>query len=551
MRKYLETIRHLRARQIAGQLYVRGQRLVQRLRPAATEPAPPPPDLLKPPSETLGLAPRPAFDAAAILRGEFTFLGRGVELGWPPRYHPEAASRLWLYNLHYHDFLWDLPVAEARDAIRGWIRANPIAEAGAGWEPYPCSLRLVNWCLSLQRSPADGADDGFAREMWPSVYQQAQWLSRHIERHLGANHVLENAAALVVVGTTFSGAAAARWRTEGFALLSTELAEQILPDGLHYERSPMYHLRACWLLSTLRPLVADAAAGVIARCLYRMLPALRRVTHPDGAIALLNDSAFGVYLEPRRLFDSVRSEDGSGEPADGPFALPDSGYYGLRRGGDYVICDFGAIGPDHQPGHAHGDIFSFELSVKGLRLVVDTGVRDYEAGETRRYSRSTAAHNTVEIDGADQCEFWGAFRVARRGRPRDVRWQPSAGGFRIGGWHDGYQRLPGAPVHERTVEAGPSYLVVSDRVRAARAVSVASRIHLHPACEIEERSDAAMVVRRSPDVRCRVSFQGQGTLTLEESPYYPEFGLTLQRQVLVYRDRGDDVSMACRIEWEH
>ena len=52
----------------------------------------------------------------------------------------------------------------------------------------------------------------------------------------------------------------------------------------------------------------------------------------------------------------------------------------------------------------------------GVPLLVDTGTSTYAPGPVRDYERSTAAHNTVEVDGANSTEVWGAFRAARRAR---------------------------------------------------------------------------------------------------------------------------------------
>ena len=50
----------------------------------------------------------------------------------------------------------------------------------------------------------------------------------------------------------------------------------------------------------------------------------------------------------------------------------------------------------------------------GERVIVDQGVHEYIPGERRRLSRSAASHNTVCIEGADQADFFGAFRCGRR-----------------------------------------------------------------------------------------------------------------------------------------
>ena len=117
------------------------------------------------------------------------------------------ASRLWLYNLHYFEFLWSLPYELGRELILDWIARHPLARGRAGWEPYPTSLRLVAWCgwlFGRHRTRAE-PDRELRALVWPSIWLQAEWLARHIETHLRGNHLLENAAALAFCGACFGG----------------------------------------------------------------------------------------------------------------------------------------------------------------------------------------------------------------------------------------------------------------------------------------------------------------------------------------------------------
>src|SRR5262249_55816917 len=151
---------------------------------------------------------------------------------------------------------------------------------------------------------------------------------------------------------------------------------QVLPDGGHFERSPMYHCRLVFMLAMLRNIGRTDIDQIVDQPLARAVAAMRRMCHPDGKIALLNDSAFGIYNDPASLSEYVGSPDPA--PA-GAFALRNTGYYGARGdNGSYVICDAGPIGPGYLPGHAHGDMLSFELSFYGHRVIVDSGVYDYE-----------------------------------------------------------------------------------------------------------------------------------------------------------------------------
>jgi uncharacterized heparinase superfamily protein len=333
-------------------------------------------------------------------------------------------------------------------------------------------------------------------------------------------------------------------------ILSSQIQEQILPDGMHFELSPMYQCRLLYVLTVLMGTGVAQVVDLLAEPVRRMAEALGKLCYPDGRIALLSDSAQGVYHEPKELFSyyARRSPDvGLVKLLSGGFTLPASGYYGWRDfNGTYLIADFGSIGPDYIPGHGHADMFSFALSLNGHRVVTDSGVHDYEASATRKYCRSTAAHNTVEIDGQDQCELWGAFRVARRGHPHDVAWQSDENGFTLSGWHDGYQRLPGKPTHFRRMQWNAAKgLTVQDRITARRAVHCISRLHLHPACQVTGAGSRLV----------RVSYPG-GVFTvaadcavgMEETRYFERFYEAQTRPCLCMVGRGCQVEIQYRIK---
>ena len=149
-----------------------------------------------------------------------------------------AKPKLWLYNLHYFDGLAasadDEHRALQRRLVARWIAENPPGH-GNGWEPYPISLRLVNWIKwSLSGEALD-------RAWLASLAVQARWLARHIEWHLLGNHLLANAKALLFAGLFFDGPEAWRWFEQGLSIYEREIPRQILADGGHFELSPMYH----------------------------------------------------------------------------------------------------------------------------------------------------------------------------------------------------------------------------------------------------------------------------------------------------------------------
>jgi uncharacterized heparinase superfamily protein len=267
------------------------------------------------------------------------------------------------------------------------------------------------------------------------------------------------------------------------------------------------------------------------------LPAILRfaaaLRHPDGEIALFNDAALGIAPRPKEVLDYA-ARLGLGAPSAEATAFPESGYYVWRRGGDAVLVDAGPIGPDYLPGHGHGDIFSFELSLGGRRVVVDGGTSTYEAGKERDWVRSTRAHNTVEIAGVDQCEFFAAFRVGRRGRPRDVTAQVSEEGLRVAGWHDGYRRLSGRPIHHREMDfAPPGTLLVWDTVESRRPQPAVSRIRFAPGARVRASGRLEVAIEIGGEELVLRAFGAD--LVIESDHYSPHFGERLSSPVVALR----------------
>ena len=387
---------------------------------------------VRPPEKVI---PRSGITWAASLRpvvgegaaDEFRFLN--LSRSFPRGQVDWACSdmpKLWRYNLHYFDYLRDSGRSRAwlASLVSDWIENNPVGTEDA-WEPYTVSLRIVNWIkwfLSVESAE-------LPREEWlKSLYLQTSWLEKNIEYHLLANHYLKNGKALCFAGCYLSGTDARRWLKKGLKILREEAHEQVLADGGHYERSPMYHcivvedyLDVLNLLLNNPGLGDSETNGEFRARTVDALDFLNDIVGPDGRMPLFNDSALGIASAPEDLFgyahQVIRYERPVWSSKLEVRARPATGYYTIRDGGDMLTIDCGQIGPDYQPGHAHCDTLSYELWLDGRPVVVDTGVHDYEASETRAYARSTRAHNTVVLDNEEQSEFWGVFRVARRARP--------------------------------------------------------------------------------------------------------------------------------------
>ena len=468
---YADAARSMRARQIAH----RARRVVPvRLLAAGTRTRTPP--AWHPLAGGLAIDPAPHSGPQSEPAGDGTFHFVGVSRPFtdtPHFWHTGQDGLLFAFGLHgfaeLSRYTGTQRTAEADEfwcrVLASWLR-HGSEPAHPGWHPYPLSGRIMAWCAALS---AGGWPDPLAGQMLASLTRQAQVLRRSIEHDIGGNHVLRNAAALI-----FAGACLADPKLErrGLALLRRELRSQLLADGGHEERSTAYHRAIRAELDDVAALLGRtdrAAPGWLLDACERMRSWERAVRGPDGRLPLLNDAWEGP------------PEPGAPSAArEAVTVLRESGYVALRHSGDQLVADAGPVAPRHLPPHAHADVLSFVLWADGRPLVVDPGSFTY-TGPLRDTFRGTAAHNTVEVDGTDQCELWGDFRAAFLPRVTRLDISAHADLTIVAARHDGYRRLSDPVVHERWFCWIPGDgLVVVDVLHARRAHRAISRLHLAP-----------------------------------------------------------------------
>ncbi len=544
--RYLHTIYYLKPIQIFGRIWFWIHRPTVRATPAL------------PVRRHAGRWPQsPAKPRSLLSPSRFRFLNEEHELSSAANWNNPAWEKLWLYHLHYFDDLvasW----AEERSAwhealIRRWVAENPPG-SGNGWEPYPLARRIVNWA---KWSWAGNALPSGAAE---SLALQTRWLRRHLEWHLLGNHLLADAKALIFAGLYFEGAEAEKWLATGLSILGREVHEQLLADGGHFERSPMYHaqvlediLDVLYALRTFPDPPSAKRAAVTETCgeaVPRMLDWMRSMTHPDGEIVLFNDAAFGDAATPERLAAYAAElipgrESAAADPLGGNRGavphfshLAATGYIRVDCGDMTAFLDVGPIGPDYLPGHAHADTLSFELSLGTQRVIVDSGVSRYGEGAERLRQRGTAAHNTVQIDEQNSSEVWGGFRVARRAYPQDLRIDASEGVVSCA--HDGYRRMPGKPVHRREWQFRDGGLQIRDMIEGNFREAV-GYLHFHPDIEMMPSSDdcaeGKIVLPEGREISWNIE-NGGGRLS--ETTWHPEFGVSLPNKCLEVRFEGPE-----------
>ena len=417
--------------------------------------------------------------------------------------------------------------------VEDWIDSNPWLH-GVNWVcAMDVAMRAISWIWGFGffagaqacRSPR------FRSAMLRSLYLHGEFVSGNIERaDVNGNHYLTDGVGLVFLGTFFARTAqGSSWLGTGRTIVLDEILNQTTPDGVDFEQSVPYHRLVLEGFLTSYLLLRLNGEAIPADCwqrLERMIEYVAAYTKPDGQAPLHGDADDGRmqqlgtqeindhrYLvgagavifdraDFKRAAEHFRDDafwlcggpagaakfDALSSDAEAPSsaAFRDGGIYVMRDRRTHVFIDCAPVGLAGMGGHGHNDILGFELFLDGANLVTDCGAYVYTASaEWRDRFRSTAFHNTVQVDGEELNRFLDGdmWRLRYDAVPARVSWSETADEVRLAGGHEGYRRLASPVSHDRefVLRKGRDQLSIVDRLTGAGTRRLVSRFHLDPA----------------------------------------------------------------------
>lgn len=486
-------------------------------------------------------------NAKCTLDGKvFTFIGETHEINCD--WNPKNLKKLWLYNLHYHDILCARRSVfsddKRKELIYNWIKCNPPLD-GNGWEPYCLSLRIVNWVKYISSKDTDEIPESWLY----SLAEQTNALYWQVEYHIQGNHLFSNAKAFIFSGSLIGGKNGDKWLNLGLKIFTRELSEQFLNDGAHYERSPMYHALMLWDLIDIYQLSRNTGYKNLARLndilectISKGIDWLDDICHPDGDISFFNDSAFGVapklkeiknYAAHNFIFHCRTSSTTNSNNWNVVYAKS-SGFIAVSNSSipmqHKAILNIAPIAPSYQPGHAHADTLSFELSLFGKRIFVNSGTSNYQRGELRYFQRSTLAHNTLSVDAKNSSEVWSSFRVAKRTRILSNYLSQKSDCLIAEASHDGFSTLTKKIIHHRKWCFYDNFLRIQDRLAGQFKLATVF-FYLHPELEVTECKDQ-IILHIGGEQMATFLMETEGKLSINKSHWYPEFGKSVKNSCL-------------------
>jgi len=436
-------------------------------------------------------------DAARIADGWLELWGRliQVDLSGPDwlsdplggARSTEGSGRAWqsdrkpLWELHRQQHLVPLAAGAALSDREDWARLavehmldwtvrNPPAR-GPGWNSgYETAHRLVGWTFTvplvrsaLEPSELARLDEAFTRQCEFVAVRPSRFSSEN-------NHRIAELVGLLAAARL--DAAGLEWEPL-WRELEKQVERQTYADGGSREQAAGYFLYVLELLGVAGLLArsAERPLGRLEARLEAMLEWLAAVADDEGEPPPVGDDAEDrmlrlEYFEPRRaslIAARVRALVSRADwlEQDRSTILRESGYAILRAGGARIVFDVGELGLGSLAAHGHADALAVLVDLPGKTLLRDSGTGTYAPGLIRDYLRSTAAHNTVVVDGASQAQPLGPHLWGRRFRTTLDAAQLSEGFDAVRASHDGYRGTR----HTRSVVfAKPDALVVLDRI---------------------------------------------------------------------------------------
>lgn len=477
-------------------------------------------------------------------------------------------------------------VAEVSD----WIERNPWAH-GVNWAcAMDVALRAVNWIWGFHffNESRACADPAFRAALLRSLYLHGEYVATHLEKGtVNGNHYLSDGVGLVFLGLFFRGTSkGARWLDIGRAIVLDEMLAQVSSDGVDFEASTAYHRLVLELFLTAYQLLRLHGETIPEQQWARleaMCEFVEAYTKPNGLAPLIGDADDGrVQILGRQavndhryvlstaavLFDradfkvrAARFWDESfwllGPAAAACFetlsAAPDTprskafregGFFVLRDGASHVVIDCGDVGMRGIGGHGHNDCLSFELVLDGVPLVTDCGAYLYTASrEWRNKFRSTAFHNTVQVDDEEMNRFVGAdmlWQLRNDAVPDALSWTFDGVRDCFRGGHRGYHRLtdPVSIRREMTLLAGQGVVQVRDVVAGSCVHDVTWRLHLDAGIQ-PDIVDGDIRLRAGADerwIRCEAGFDALD-VSIGRGWVSPSYGVKHETFVLTFAGR--------------
>jgi len=487
----------------------------------------------------------------------------------------------------------------ARTLVSEWIDQNPVG-VGVNWTTaMEVALRAISICLLLDLLwPLRQDEQLWLEKVAHSLWQHLLYIEGNLEfSHIvRSNHYISNIVGLFCLSTFLDGPQMESRRRSYQRCVEEEILKQTYEDGGDYEASTGYQILVTQMFTSafllMKATGTSPAAEFVARLrkMYSFAAALAdsrdRIPHigdcDDGRVELSLDDLEQVLSMPvpQRSSLTISNFLGTASALFGDFdrgRFEDATWYGLapteraklstasststRPPGILLFPQSGAAivrqegwealffafpnGGHGKGSHTHNDKLSFVLRLNGEELFGDSGSgvysRDWVA---RNRFRSTAAHNTVLVDGTEQNRILPQanylFVLGDEARVTPIEWQRISDGFVLSASHFGYHEL--RVTHSRRLTLTAGHVVIEDILDGTGEHQFELNLHVSPGWKMEPQSSEGKVLslrlEGASSVSMVVTAPAHLKLEVRPAPISRSYGSSFSASCMCVRGRS-------------
>lgn len=453
---------------------------------------------------------------------------------------------------------------EIVNEIEWWIDDNPLMYS-VNWKcSMDVAIRAVNWMFAINMiSKSEVLTDVFVNKVSSSLYKHGWFIRHNLEKTVpwSNNHYTTDLVGLLYLGTLFKHTRFGKhWQKFSIREFYEETRRQILPSGVHYEKSISYHRLmtelTCYSITMLRRVGVYVPDDII--CItQKMYGYVGSYIKPNGKAPLLADNDNGRFLpfSRRDFWDHNYLLNAKGvdfkiinngvEPYielkynNYSQLYEDAGIAIIKEYNAYLLVNNSGYSKFDDPlkksigTHTHNDQLSFEFSINNDDIIIDPGAYLYTSSiKDRNIFRSTPKHNTVMVDNEEQnfLSESNAFLMIKNNKNLKLL-------LKNGECIGSYETLLGGMKHERHFKLAESSLEITDRLNK-KGINHQGSLFFHLPETINVHLDKEGTAKmESPNFIVTIRWIASNTtsdneIKLFEDAYSPSYGCLVSSKCL-------------------
>ncbi|PPR37944.1 MAG: hypothetical protein CFH26_00406 [Alphaproteobacteria bacterium MarineAlpha6_Bin4] len=300
------------------------------------------------------------------------------------------------FYYHSFDFLNDLKEINneklriyGREKTSVWIKKNNSWKSRL-WDDFILASRVCNWIQNYNLFFST-SDEEFKKKLFNSILKQAEHLVKNFSNQKRNSDLIRIIKALIYISIFISNKN--YYYQIAIFNLKSELTNQILKDGCHFQRNPGIHIQVLKDLLDIRTVLNSAKKNVffdLQNAIKNMSIAYRFFLHKDNSLANFNGANNIDEKEIKNIISEIP------KPIKSPRELHEGGFQRVDVKDTILIADCGIPKNYDATYKAHSCSTAFELSYKKKKIIINS-----LPSLNENMNKATAAHSTLTLNNTN------------------------------------------------------------------------------------------------------------------------------------------------------